>query len=281
MSVILHHIMMGIHSEEPTPSVPNYLCFTAAASGTFTLSVPATVTSSYMSYVEYSLDGSTWTRLTVDSTAQSITTPTVAAGGKVYWRGSGTKMSTSTSNYSVFSATANFSVSGNIMSLLYADNFENQTSLSATYTFCGLFRGNTKLTSSVGLELPATTLTNYCYAYMFYGCSYMTETMSILPVTNLITRCYSSMYQSCSRLLVAPVLPALVLATSCYNYMFYGCSKLSYVKAMFTTMLSGACNSWLSRVSSTGTFVKNVNATWTDTGDSGVPTNWTVITEAA
>ena len=76
-------------------SVPNYLCFKALENGTFTLTIPAAVTSDNLTYVEYSLNGRTWTRLTVDDTAQSITTPTIQAGGKVYWRGSGIRTASS------------------------------------------------------------------------------------------------------------------------------------------------------------------------------------------
>ena len=60
--------------------------------------------------------------------------------------------------------------------------------------------------------------------------------------------------------------------------MFEGCKKLNYVKAMFTDISAEYClDSWLSGVSETGTFVKNGNATWTNT-DASIPTGWTVQT---
>ena len=61
--------------------------------------------------------------------------------------------------------------------------------------------------------------------------------------------------------------------------MFNGCTKLNYVKAMFINDLdlSRFIKNWLSNVSPTGTFVKNANATWTNT-DAGIPTGWTVQT---
>ena len=92
------------------------------------------------------------------------------------------------------------------------------------------------------------------------------------------------MFSSCSSLTQAPVLPATVLAPYCYFHMFSGCSKLNYVKAMFTTDPSDLTNlmnayviDWLSDVSSTGTFVKNSAATWTNE-QAGIPTGWTVET---
>ena len=46
---------------------------------------------------------------------------------------------------------------------------------------------------------------------------------------------------------------------------------------MFTTIPNDTLSVWLSGVSPTGTFVKNANATWTNT-DVGIPTGWTVQT---
>jgi hypothetical protein len=39
---------------------------------------------------------------------------------------------------------------------------------------------------------------------------------------------------------------------------------------------SNCLNSWVSGVSSTGTFVKNVAATWNVTGKNGIPSGWTI-----
>jgi hypothetical protein len=64
--------------------------------------------------------------------------------------------------------------------------------------------------------------------------------------------------------------------------MFYGCSKLNYIKMLATNISASNClNSWVSGVSSTGTFVKNVAATWNVTGNNGIPSGWTVETASA
>jgi len=45
-----------------------------------------------------------------------------------------------------------------------------------------------------------------------------------------------------------------------------------------TAISANRClENWVNGVASTGIFVKNIDATWTTTGASGVPTNWTVI----
>ena len=77
----------------------------------------------------------------------------------------------------------------------------------------------------------------------------------------------------------SPDLPALTLENYCYHYMFRNCSSLNRVKALFTTTPSSSFTyNWLSNVASTGTFIKNANATWTTTGANGIPTGWTVET---
>ena len=130
--------------------------------------------------------------------------------------------------------------------------------------------------------LPVTTLVDSCYYGMFYGCSSLI-TAPELPATTLATQCYSSMFSYCTSLTTAPELPAIVLLQNfsgyCYYRMFYGCSKLNYIKAMFTsTPGSSYTDNWVYGVASTGTFVKNKDATWSVTGNNGIPSGWTVQT---
>lgn len=68
-------------------------------------------------------------------------------------------------------------------------------------------------------------MADYCYSYMFYGCTSLTAAPS-LPATTLASSCYSHMFYGCTGLTAAPSLPATTLAGSCYSYMFYGCKKI-------------------------------------------------------
>ena len=107
-----------------------------------TLNIPASVDSTYMTSVSYSVDnGATWNTTTIDNTAQTITTPTINTGSKVLWKGVGKQMASSTSSgrYSQFSSTGNFSVSGNIMSLLYGDEFTDKVNFANASKFFALF----------------------------------------------------------------------------------------------------------------------------------------------
>lgn len=116
---------------------------------------------------------------------------------------------------------------------------------------------------------------------MFNGCTSLT-TAPELPATTLANYCYSTMFNGCTLLMTAPVLPATTLFKNCYSNMFSGCTNLNYIKAMFTTIPSDTYTSnWVSGVASTGTFVKNSEATWDVTGVNGVPNGWTVQTASA
>ena len=142
---------------------------------------------------------------------------------------------------------------GNCLSLIFGDKAKNNNDLSGySRVFKHLFHSNDGILNIEKTFLPAITLADECYSNMFYNCTSLTT---------------------------APELPAITLAYYCYAYMFYNCSKLNYIKAMFTTTPeSGYTSNWLSGVDSTGTFVKNKDATWDVTGENGVPEGWTVIT---
>ena len=143
--------------------------------------------------------------------------------------------------------------------------------------YIDMFQGCTSLITAPAL--PATTLVDYCYSRMFLDCTNLTYAPA-LPATTLSENCYDSMFKGCTSLTNAPVLPATTLATYCYEAMFSGCTSLTYIKAMFTTTPSTSYTSkWVSGVAASGTFVKNVSATWTTTGANGVPTGWTTRTE--
>lgn len=118
---------------------------------------------------------------------------------------------------------------------------------------------------------------------MFKNCKGVREvSANFLPSTILSTSCYESMFYGCTSLTIAPELPATTLKVACYHEMFYGCSNLSYIKALFLTIpyfpdsdLQPTFD-WLEGVASTGTFVKNKDATWDVVGIDGVPSGWTI-----
>ena len=189
--------------------------------------------------IEYSTDKSTWQSLGTTST--TALTKTLAPGDKLYLKCSTNAWSLSSSNnYNSMSGVSK--VGGNIMSLLYGDNFDEETSFpsGSTYNFYNFFRNNTILVDASKILLPATTLSTMCYTNMFYGCTSLTSAPE-LPATTLISACYDSMFRGCTSLTSAPELPATTLADSCYYDMFTGCTSLTSAPELPATTLASSC----------------------------------------
>ena len=205
----------------------DYLTFVAKENGTFTF------TPSSSNVISYSTDdGSTWTE------GNSIS---VSNGDKVMWKGEMTPQEYS--GIGTFSATSNFDVQGNAMSLFYGDNYKGQTDLTGkNYAFYQLFYNNTKIVNAENLSLPATTLANNCYESMFQFCTNLT-TAPVLPATTLAEYCYRNMFQNCRSLTTAPALPATTLVQYCYIAMFYGCTSLVTAPELPATTLANGCYS--------------------------------------
>ena len=182
-----------------------------------------------------------------------------------------------------FSATKQYNVKGNIMSLLYDDDFIGKTDLSSfeTSAFSCLFYYSTTLIDASNLILPATTLAPSCYSHIFYGCTSLT-TAPELPATTLTEGCYNSMFSGCTSLTTAPELPATTLVSSCYSYMFYGCTSLNNITMLATYINASYClYDWVSGVADTGTFVKHflteIPTATSSNNYAGIPNGWTVI----
>ena len=199
--------------------------------------------SSLTKTIEYKLNNGEWVSIT-SNTSSSAPKINVAEGDKVQFRGNNTQYATKTffaSSYNSFNgSTALFEAEGNIMSLIYGDDFKNNSTISSTYTFTGLFRDCKKLVSAENLILPSTALTSSCYREMFQGCKSLT-TAPKLPATTLIGGCYQNMFQGCTSLTVAPALPATTLAHGCYNSMFMDCTSLTTAPALPATTLMIMC----------------------------------------
>ena len=164
---------------------------------------------------------------------------TVMQDDVVEWKG--TLTPDSTNGIGTIGSTGDIDAYGNVMSMLFGDNFANQTDLTGKdYAFYALFKGNTRLINAENLILPATSLADHCYYSMFSGCTSLT-TAPELPATTLSTYCYSSMFYGCTSLTTAPSLPATILAFGCYFSMFSGCTSLTTAPELPATTLKGNC----------------------------------------
>lgn len=163
---------------------------------------------------------------------------------------------------SLFDFTCDCDVCGNIMSLVYGDNFKGQTDLKSN-AFYNLFKNCTTLRNAKNLILPATTLGLGCYSYMFSGCTNLI-TAPELPATTLTLGgdCYSHMFSGCTSLTFAPQrLPATALGIGCYSYMFSGCTSLTTAPELPATTLADGCYEYMFQGCKSLTAAPNLYAT--------------------
>ena len=237
-------------SEEPTTTTTTqpphdyssdyFTTRSLANNNTISFIIPAQITSAYASSISYSTDsGNTWNTTFVTSSNQTISVSGLSSGDTVLWKGIAQQWYFNAS--SKFRGTGSYSVEGNAMSLLYRDDFSGKT-VAGGHSLGGLFSGSTTLVSAANLRLPATTLAEYCYQYMFAGCTSLT-TAPELPATTLAGYCYSEMFRGCTSLTTAPELPATTLAGGgyCYSEMFSGCTSLVTPPALPATPLARGC----------------------------------------
>ena len=215
--------------------------------------------------------GATWQGYTSE-TAITLTN----IGDKVMFRATSTGNTTmcvdfDNGDFSIFGISAGECYAyGNVMSLLYQD-FEDKTAFptGSTHTFHALFAANNALYNhpTKPIELPATTLVESCYKWMFfssasittvpelpamtlaaecyngmfYGCTGLTTVLE-LPATSLAYQCYAGMFMRCTNLTTVPVtLPATTLAEECYQFMFNECTYLTTAPALPATELLYRC----------------------------------------
>ena len=146
----------------------------------------------------------------------------------------------------LFTISKKCNVSGNIMSLLYGDDFINQNEIPDNITFNSYFLNCTTIINSNNLILPATTLKDHCYSSMFNGCTSLVNAPELLATT-LAYYCYSNMFGGCTSLTTAPELPATTLAYGCYGSMFDGCTSLTTAPELPATTLVSSCYQYMFR----------------------------------
>ena len=222
-----------------------------------------------------STNKNSWTSM--GSTSTTALTYSIPANSKVYLKA--TTNNWGTSYYNTITCSGNFAVGGNTMSLLYGDSFIGKTVFptSSIRNLSGLFNNSTNLKNIDNLVLPATTLTERCYSFMFNGCTGLTTIPSnllhaattlaeycyycmfqgckglttipsnLLPATTLTGRCYNTMFQNCTGITSVPsdLLPATTLAYACYSSMFNGCTGLTNVPNLPATTLADYCYSMM------------------------------------
>ena len=178
--------------------------------------------------LEYRINNiGTWETLTSNGS------DTINKGSVIHVRGSLNNVDKE--NCNIFNFTKQCKVKGNIMSLLYKNDFED--SVLKENAFIKLFYNCDNLIDASELSLPNNELYSGCYAYMFEKCDNLINAPK-LPAKKLASYCYRYMFADCISLTTAPELPATNLQTTdsygesiecSYQYMFSGCTSLTTV----------------------------------------------------
>ena len=293
-----------------------YFTTVARENGTISFNIWESMGTEYITSISYSTNnGNTWntTNNTNNKSENIVINVNVNAGDKVMWKCDAVQYAyynSMSEDYesSFFSSTCEFDAQGNIMSLLYGDNFNNKITLEDSYTFCKLFsdykhQKTCKIVNANNLILPATSLADGCYQYMFLDCTSLETAPELhatilsdycywgmfngctsleiapeLPATTLTDSCYCEMFYDCTSLTKAPELPAATLTSSCYHGMFNGCTSLNSITCLATDIsASYSTYHWVSDVATIGTFIKDPTmSNWT-TGRDGIPENWNIL----
>lgn len=163
-----------------------------------------------------------------------------------------------------------------------------------------IFQKDQGLINASDVLLPPQTIERDSgYTHMFFSCPNL-EYGPELPATSITGWCYSSMFTDNLKLKEAPALPALKLYDRSYEFMFCGCwdlkrapvlygqgsytdgggpylqfvkycSKLNYIKCFSPK----GGSDWVLGVSGSGTFVTSRSINW-PIGDNGIPSGWVV-----
>ena len=213
-----------------------YLTFRSPSS--FTLQVDD-ATKHWDGTLEYSTDTTTWSTWDGTTTLSSATTGSKNA---LYLRGTGNTVITGNNQGSTYRwvlTGTDISCIGNIENLLDYGTVETGAHPTmADYCYQYMFYGCTALTHAP--SLPATTLTTNCYYSMFSRCISLTQAPA-LSATTMAKNCYRFMFNRCTSLTQAPALPATMLAEQCYQSMFQGCTALTHAPSLPATTLTTNC----------------------------------------
>lgn len=205
--------------------------------------------------LEYSFDRQNWNSIEIKWTQSPETIVTInEEQPTVYFRGNnpdgfnfypasetgvGSNFTHFTFRFSDASENLSLKVSGNIMSLLAPEGFENKFDIPRSGCFSSLFSG-AKLNEeqgydASGLMLPAVKLKDRTYYTMFEG-SDIAKAPSYLPAVNAKAECYENMFYSDDKLETAPIIKLKTLADEACQFMFYGCAKLNVTEKTGATL---------------------------------------------
>lgn len=213
----------------------------------------------YNLLIQYSFDKETWVYLSAgpDTENNTYNRFELRHGQTVYIKGNKYRYMISGEEddyYGYFEFTKQYQsdellveVSGNIMSMVAGDNFQEAEFVN-NGSLASLFKRNTDIVSAENLIIPANN-TQGCFTFLFSDCSNMVKGPKITATDTP--------------------------AQYAYNGMFYRCSSLTSI-SIDSPYTSGCYNNWMYNASASGT-IYYTDDSWQNapTGTSGIPSGWT------
>ncbi len=199
-----------------------------------------------------STDTINWTAYSMGSSTELSLHTFKYANERLYIKSNVSRYATSTTDYNYWRMEGEFNIGGNFLSLFYGDDFKAYSTFpTPAYAAIRMFCGDVdttnadKLKSAENLVIPVTTMGTYSIADFFAARKGLVKGPKKLPATTLGERCYQYMFKNCTALTQAPILPATTLANYCYNYMFIGCSALTQAPTLPATTLANYCYQYM------------------------------------
>lgn len=211
--------------QRATGMIGKYLTLDVISGGTF-----YTYASSGVNF-EYSMDGgNTWTEI-----PNQQTTISVNKDDKVLFKGvNGDEVYASGLTHGYFMRiwgdTAVYNVYGNILSVIYGDDFGDYRTITCGYPFREMF-SISRVVDASGLILP-DNLTEGCYMDMFGGASRLIAAPELPSVEIAPDNCYQQMFQG-TALVTAPEIKQKTIGYRSMNGMFAMCSELTVAPELY------------------------------------------------
>lgn len=211
--------------QRATGMIGKYLTLDVISGGTF-----YTYASSGVNF-EYSMDGgNTWTEI-----PNQQTTISVNKDDRVLFKGvNGDEVYVSGLTHGYFMRiwgdTAVYNVYGNILSVIYGDDFGDYRTITCGYPFRDMF-SIARVVDASGLILP-DNLTEGCYMGMFGDASSLIAAPELPSVEIAPDRCYQQMFQG-TALVTAPEIKQKTIGYRSMYGMFAMCSELTVAPELY------------------------------------------------
>lgn len=180
-------------------------------------------------YLEYSINGGTWTNW------RTWTTIDLESNSTVRFRGNRGYFSTSNSSSTTITFNNYFVTYGNMYSIINPDGGDlggfTKSNVAREYAFANVFSNNSYLISAKNLIIPDST-GNYTYYKMFQNCSKLCDIPENFP-KGTGTGCYERMFYNCSNITDLSNLTISNCPQRGWAYTFYnsGVKKLPTIQA--------------------------------------------------